>query len=200
MGSSVNGLIFFLSVLFSLLFLILAKVFSKVGIETGPGKLISGSHFPVKIVDSDLENFNVHIANFIVWAEGRQSIDIQYIVHFTGLNLTGHHITVIFFLLYFSPENNLIETASADLFISIFIEILIFFNLFAVFFLNALNFVLILVVILHEPEHNLLVVVSAEIDQVPDQIDYEVVLIYGICTLVGLRMFWSFSLKLKVSS
>lgn len=52
----------------------------------------------------------------------------------------------------------------------------------------------------HIPEKGLLIVVSAEVDQVPNKIDDQIMLNVDSCTLVGLIKFCNLSLKLNVSS
>lgn len=99
------------------------------------------------------------------------------------------------FLKRISLDDDLVETSPRHLFFIYF-----FFRIAVLCVLLLLLYFFNFAVGLHVPEAGLLVVISAEIDDILDKIYNEIVLNRLKTTLVGLIKFWIFSLKLNIYS
>lgn len=195
MDCPIDGSILVLSKLSLLQIAVLSIVPKVITVDVWLGELVSRFHLPVELVNFELQDFYVHGTVLGLAAYGRETVHFQNVVVLLGLWLPFAVVTVPPWEL--SLQDHFVETGPTYLLLSCFWFFFLFFlKIFASFLLDLLyslqGF--------HVPEEGLLVVVSAEIDEVADQVDDEIVLGEDGGTFVGLIKFCSLSLKLNISS
>jgi hypothetical protein len=153
--------------------------------------LVARLHLPVKFVYFDFKGFDVCASVFGLCRQCRKTKKLEHFVVLLGVPLA---LTIVFFG-RLSIQYDLIKACPWHLPNCCF---LLWISILDVFFL--LRYSLDLAVGLHVPEASLLVVISAEVDDVLDKVDNKVVLSGSTSTLVGLIRFWIFTLKLNIYS